>query len=65
VILEGKKYLPGSTPYSMMLKIVGYSTSQKQKVILTLPFIPPGLERTYQKPVYEDGPFFNFSAVKK
>jgi hypothetical protein len=49
----------------MMLKIVGYSTSQNQKVILTLPFIPPGLEKAYQKPVYEDGPFFNFSSDKK
>ena len=64
MILEEKKYLPGSAPYAMMLKIVGYSTSQKQKVILTLPFIPPGLEKSYQKPVYENGPFFNLSAVK-
>ena len=63
--LEKKRYLPGSAPYTMMLKIVGYSTSQKQKVILTLPFIPPGLEKAYQRPVYEDGPFFHFSSDKK
>ena len=63
--LEKKRYLPGSAPYTMMLKIVGYSTSQNQKVILTLPFIPPGLEKAYQRPVYEDGPFFHFSSDKK
>ena len=50
------------TAHATMLKIVGFSTSQNQEVILTLPFIPPGLEELYRKPIYEDGPFFRFSA---
>lgn len=58
LILEEKKYLPGTFPYTTMLRIVGYSTEEKQKLILTLPFIAPGLERIYQRPVYEKGMSF-------
>jgi len=59
VTVEEKRYRPGTRPYSMMLKIVGYSTDENQKIILTLPFIAPGLETYYKRPVYEEGPFFN------
>jgi len=57
ITLQEGKYLPGTAPYSLMLKILGYSTEEKQKVILTLPFIAPGLEKAYQKPEYEKGYF--------
>ena len=59
VTLEKGVYLPGTRPYSMMLKILGYSTDENQKIILTLPFISPGLEAFYKKPVYEKEGFFN------
>jgi hypothetical protein len=36
VTLEEKTYRPGTGPYSMMLKILGYSTDENQKIILTL-----------------------------
>jgi hypothetical protein len=49
----------------MMLKILGYSTDENQKIILTLPFIAPGLEAFYRKPVYEEGGFFNLIPNKK
>jgi hypothetical protein len=58
VTLEEKKYLPGTAPYTTMLRILGYSTDEKQKVILTLPFMAPGLEKIYQRPVYEKGMSF-------
>jgi hypothetical protein len=48
-----------------MMKIVGYSTDEKQEVILTLPFIAPGLEKTYKKPVYEGGPFYHLTPTQK
>ena len=59
VTVEEKRYRPGTKPYTMMMKILGYSTDEKQKIILTLPFIAPGLERSYQKSIYEEGTFFN------
>jgi hypothetical protein len=62
-VLEGKKYPPGTEPYAMMLKVLGYSTDEKQKVILTLPFIPPGLQGMYREPVFEGGPFMKFVPV--
>jgi hypothetical protein len=65
VTLEEKRYRPGTKPYSMMLKIVGYSIDEKQKIILTLPFIAPGLETSFRKPVYEEGPFFNLLPQEK
>jgi len=40
-----------------MLKILSYSTDPSQKVILTLPFIAPGLETVYRKTIYEEGQF--------
>jgi len=43
-----------------MLKIVGYSMPEKQEIILTLPFIAPGLENMYKKPVYEQGEFLHW-----
>ena len=55
--LEEKTYIPGTEPYSLMLKVLGYSTNEKQDIILTLPFIAPSLEGLYKKPVYEDGEF--------
>jgi len=59
-VLEEKKYLPGTEPYAMMLKILGYSSNQP--VILTLPFIaPPLLDKgIYRKYVYNEGPFYVF-----
>jgi hypothetical protein len=63
VTLQEKRYLPGTRPYTTMLKIMGYSTDEKQEVILTLPFIAPGLEKKYKKPVYEDG--MSFSLVPR
>ena len=65
VTLEEKRYRPGSKPYSMMLKMLGYSTDEKQKIILTLPLIAPGLETSFKKPVYEEGPFFNLLPNQK
>ncbi len=53
VILEEKRFLPGTRPYSLMLKIVGYSMDENQDIILTLPFIAPGLEIGYRKPFEE------------
>jgi hypothetical protein len=65
VILEERRYRPGTRPYAMMLKILGYSTDENQKIILTLPFIAPGLEAFYRKPVYEEEGFFNLIPNKK
>lgn len=65
VTLEEKRYRPGTRPYSMMLKILGYSTDENQKIILTLPFMAPGLEAFYRKPVYEEGGFFNLIPNEK
>jgi hypothetical protein len=62
-VLEKKKYRPGTGPYAMMLEVLGYSTDEKQKVILTLPFISPGLQGTYREPVFEAGTFFRFVPV--
>jgi hypothetical protein len=59
-ILEEKKYSPGTEPYKMMLKVLGYSTDEKQRVLLTLPFISPDLKGVYKKPVFGDGPFLKF-----
>jgi hypothetical protein len=49
VTLEEKRFLPGTRPYSLMLKVVGYSMDESQEVILTLPFIAPGLVNFYKK----------------
>jgi hypothetical protein len=49
VTLENKTYLPGSAPYSLMLRVLGYSTDERQPLILTLPFIAPGLQTHYGK----------------
>ena len=57
IILKDKRFIPGTGPYSLMLKILSYSTNPKQKVILTLPFIAPGLEKIYRRAVYEEGRF--------
>ena len=65
VTLEEKRYRPGTRPYSMMLKILGYSTDENQKIILTLPFVAPGLEGFYKKAVYEEGEFFNLIPKEK
>jgi hypothetical protein len=65
VTLEEKSYLPGTRPYSMMLKILGYSTDENQKIILTLPFVAPGLEGFYKKAVYDEGEFFNLIPKEK
>jgi len=65
VTLEEESYRPGTRPYSMMLKILGYSTDENQKIILTLPFIAPGLEALYRKAVYEEGGFFNLIPNEK
>jgi hypothetical protein len=65
VTLENGRYRPGTRPYSMMLKILGYSTDENQKVILTLPFIAPGLQALYRKAVYEEGSFFNLIPHEK
>jgi hypothetical protein len=59
VTLQERRYRPGTRLYSMMLKILGYSTDQNQEIILTLPFISPGLGAFYKKPVYEERGFFN------
>jgi hypothetical protein len=51
ITLEDKTFLPGSAPYSLMLRVLGYSTDERQPLILTLPFIAPGLQKYYGKPV--------------
>jgi hypothetical protein len=63
VVLDEKKYLPGTGPYRLMLRTVGYSTEEKQKIILTLPFISPGLSGRYRKSAYEQGPFLMLRSV--
>jgi len=63
-VLEEKKYPPGTEPYAMMLKVLGYSTDEKQKVLLTLPFISPSLVGLYRKPVFEDRPLLKLEAVQ-
>jgi hypothetical protein len=65
VVLEGKRYPPGTGPYTLMLKILGYSTDEKQKVILTLPFIAPGLAKIYKKPIFEEGAFYHLVPSRK
>ncbi len=65
VTLEEKEYLPGAMPYAAMLRIVGYSTDERQKIILTLPFIAPRLEKIYQRPVYEKGMSFTLIPQEK
>jgi hypothetical protein len=64
-VLDEKRYPPGSGPYGTMLKILGYSTDEKQRVILTLPFIAPGLEKIYKRPVYDEGIFFTLIPYPK
>lgn len=54
VTLEKKRFLPGTRPYALMFKVVGYSTDETQEIILTLPFISPGLRSLYKRPVYEE-----------
>ncbi len=49
VTLKEKRFVPGTRPYSLMLKIVGYSTDENQEIILTLPFMAPGLGMNYRK----------------
>lgn len=49
VTLEEKRVIPGTRPYSLMLKMVGYSMDEQQEIILTLPFIAPGLVNFYKK----------------
>ncbi|MCX8118787.1 MAG: M23 family metallopeptidase [Desulfobacterota bacterium] len=49
VTLQEKRFLPGTRPYSLMLKVVGYSTEESQEIILTLPFVAPGLEMGYKR----------------
>jgi hypothetical protein len=65
VTLDEKKYRPGTRPYSLMLKILSYSTDENQKIVLTLPFIAPGLEAFFKKPVYEEGGFFDLVPKEK
>ena len=59
VVLGEKRYLPGTRPYTLILKILEYSTDEEQNVSLTLPFIPPGLAKIYKKPVFEEGAFYH------
>jgi hypothetical protein len=49
ITLEEKRFIPGTRPYSLMLKMVGYSMDESQEVILTLPFIAPGLVDYYKR----------------
>ncbi len=63
-VLEEKKHPPGTEPYAMMLKVLGYSTDEKQKVILTLPFISPNLVGAYRKAVFEDRPLLKFEPIQ-
>ncbi len=65
ITLEEKKYTPGTKPYQLMLKILGYSTDERQEVILTLPFIAPNLEKIYKRPIFEQGNFFNISSTQE
>ena len=65
ITLEEKKYGPGAGPYRLMLKILGYSTEEKQRLILTLPFISPKLDKLYRKSVYEGGPFFTIRPTQE
>ncbi len=65
VTLEEKRYLPGSQPYAMMLKILAYSTEPSQQVILTLPFIAPGLWQVYHRTVYQEGNFYTLDPVER
>jgi hypothetical protein len=44
---DQKIFTPETEPYSLMLKITGYSMPAEQEIILTLPFIFPGLEHLY------------------
>jgi hypothetical protein len=65
ITLEDGRFTPGTGPYRLMLEILGYSTDEKQKVILSLPFIAQGLERMYKRPVYENGSFFTIESVQE
>jgi hypothetical protein len=65
IVLEEKKYLPGTGPYTLMLKVLGYSTDEKQKILLTLPFIATGLAKIYKKPVFEQGAFYHLVPSQK
>lgn len=58
VTLEEKRFVPGTRPYSLMLKIVGYSMDGDQEIILTLPFIAPGLQLGYKKMSGRQDPSF-------
>lgn len=49
ITLEEKRFIPGTRPYSLMLKVVGYSMDEQQEIILTLPFIAPGPVNVYKK----------------
>jgi hypothetical protein len=49
ITLEGKAYLSGSAPYSLMLRVLGYSTDESRPLILTLPFIAPGLQARHHR----------------
>jgi len=57
IVREQKRFVPGSAAYSLMLKVFSYSTDPGQEVILTLPFIAPGLEGLYRETIFEEGPF--------
>ena len=59
-----KRFGPGTEPYSLAMKIVGYSTDEKQKIILTLPFISPNLISEYVMPVYNKGRMLEWKAGK-
>jgi len=65
VTLEEKKYGPGTGPYRLMMKIIGYSTDEKQKLILTLPFISPNLRKPFKKPNFKEGPFFTIQPAQE
>ena len=68
-----KKYGPETRVYSLMLKILGYSTlgfsaseEEEQRVILTIPvpYIVPGLEKIYKQPVHSAGPSLNWKKLQ-
>jgi len=59
VTLEEKTFIPGTEPYSLMLKVLGYSAEEKQEIIQTLPFISPNLVSLYKEPIYKEGEFVN------
>jgi len=65
ITLEERKFPPGTGPYSLMLEILGYSTDENQKVILTLPFMAQGMEGIYRRPVYESGEFFTIESIQE